>query len=109
MPAVCACLTTGVQLTCHTEQCINPKNGIVTGKVLVLTAANGDELHGTFDGQSKPGNVAGQYTVAAKLTFSGGTGRFENATGTAAMTGELTQTAGFSFSGRWEWTGSIRY
>jgi len=96
-------------MTYHTEQCVNPSNGAVAGKVLVLTAANGDELHGTFDGQSKPGNVAGQYTVEAKFTFTGGTGRFENATGMAEMTGVLIQTATLSASGRWEWTGTIRY
>jgi len=96
-------------MTYHTEQCVNPSNGGVTGKVLVLTAANGDELHGTFVGRSFPGDVVGQFKVLATFTFTGGTGRFENATGTAAMTGVLTRTAGPSFSGRWEWTGTVRY
>jgi hypothetical protein len=119
-PQNCASKLTGVSnatgtalhmgnMTYHTEQCVNPTSGEVVGKVLVLTAANGDELHGTFKGQSKPGDVAGQYAVAATFTFTGGTGRFENATGMAEMTGALTQTASFSLSGRWEWTGTIRY
>lgn len=95
-------------MTYHTEQCVD-SNGAVTGKVIVLTAANGDELHGTFRGRSSPGDVVGQYKVIATFTFTGGTGRFESAIGTAAMTGVLTRTAGTTFSGSWEWTGSIRY
>jgi hypothetical protein len=94
------------RITYHTEQCL--KAGVIDGKVLVLTAANGDELRGTFGGTSTPsGN---QFQVMANVTFTGGTGRFENATGTAAMTAVLTPTATPGlYSGRWKWTGRIRY
>jgi hypothetical protein len=97
-------------ITYRTEQCVNPTTGVIGGKLLVLTAANGDELHGTFAGQTEsPGNVGDQFHVAATFVFKGGTGRFENATGTAAMTAVLTHAASFPFPGRWEWTGTIRY
>jgi hypothetical protein len=97
-------------ITYHTEQCVNPATGAINGKLLVLTAANGDELHGTFLGQSTaPGNIGDQFHVTATFVFNGGTGRFENATGTAAMTAVLTHAASFPYPGRWEWTGTIRY
>jgi hypothetical protein len=101
-------------ITYHTRQCIarNPDlTTIITGMDLVVTAANGDELHGTFSGRSKPaGTPAGSQTlVEAKFLFTGGTGRFENATGRADMTAVLNTAAGSPFPGRWEWTGTIRY
>ena len=54
-------------------------NFTFTGKV-VFTAANGDQLYANFvGGFTSPTTAAGVYT------FSGGTGRFQNATGTAAF------------------------
>ena len=94
----------------RTEQCVNVATGVIDGKVIVLTAANGDELHGTFSGQSEaPGNVGDQFHVAATFVFEGGTGRFEHATGTAAMKAVLTHAASLPYPGRWEWTGTLRY
>ena len=56
---------------------LNPGTGMIAGTV-VFTAANGDELSGEVAGQfTSPTTVAGTYT------FTGGTGRFENATGEA--------------------------
>jgi|WetSurMetagenome_2_1015567.scaffolds.fasta_scaffold340178_1 hypothetical protein len=96
-------------VTYHTEQCVNPMNGQVTSGVLVLTAANGDELRGTFSGQSHS-SVPGESHVEADFVFSGGTGRFEQATGDARMTAVLDVHLGVPpFPGRWEWTGAIRY
>lgn len=47
-----------------------------------ITAANGDELHGTFTGQSTPIGTEGLYVlVTENVTITGGTGRFLNATG----------------------------
>lgn len=97
-------------VTIHTEQCINPLTGVIDGRVLVLTAANGDELHGTFAGQSEAsGEIGDQFQAYVTFTFKGGTGRFTNATGTAKMTAHLTHAATFPWPGRWEWTGTIRY
>lgn len=58
---------------------LNPATGTVTGTI-VFTAANGDQLFGVVAGQfTSPTTVAGTYT------FTGGTGRFQNATGGAAF------------------------
>ena len=65
--------------------------GVIDGKVLVLTAANGDELHGTFAGQSEPAGSRDQFHVKATFVLKGGTGRFENATGTGEMAAVLTR------------------
>ena len=56
---------------------LNPGTGTIAGTI-VFTAANGDELSGVVAGQfTSPTTVAGTYL------FTGGTGRFENATGEA--------------------------
>lgn len=100
-------------VTYLTEQCLVAHAGQPTeiiGKMLVLTAANGDEVHGTFSGQSAPDPVLKVPVVHATFVFNGGTGRFEDATGTAAMSAVLTPTGvPYTYTGRWEWTGTIRY
>jgi hypothetical protein len=56
---------------------LNPGTGTIAGTI-VFTAANGDQLSGVVAGQfTSPTTVAGTYT------FTGGTGRFGNATGEA--------------------------
>ena len=55
----------------------NPIAGTIAGTI-VFTAANGDQLSGTVAGQ-----FTSATTVAATYTFTGGTGRFANATGEA--------------------------
>jgi hypothetical protein len=58
---------------------LNPATGTIAGTV-VFTAANGDQLIGGVTGQfTSPTTVVGTYT------FTGGTGRFENAVGEAAF------------------------
>jgi hypothetical protein len=97
-------------VTYYTEQCVNTLTGEILGNKLVLTAANGDELYGTFVGQSAPaGNVGDVFSVSATFVFAGGTGRFQDATGTATMTAELTHAAAFPWPARWTWSGTIRY
>jgi len=57
----------------------NPLTGTLTG-LIIFTAANGDQLSGTVvGGFISPTAAAGTYT------FTGGTGRFANATGGAAF------------------------
>ena len=60
--------------------------GVVHG-CLTLTAANGDVLEATYiiGGGTAP-NVRGFAPAFGTLTFTGGTGRFKNATGSASFT-----------------------
>ena len=59
---------------------LNPATGAFKGK-LVFTAANGDKLCASIDGGFTPlGTALGTYA------FTGGTGRFQNATGGATFT-----------------------
>ena len=51
----------------------------------VYTAANGDELHATFDGQLNGATGA----ITATLTYAGGTGRFADAGGSASLSGRI--------------------
>jgi hypothetical protein len=55
----------------------NPLTGSLTGSV-VFTAANGDQLLGTLNG-----GFVSSTTATGTYTFTGGTGRFANATGGA--------------------------
>ena len=55
----------------------NPATGALTG-LIIFTAANGDQLSGTVEGGFiTSGTATGTYT------FTGGTGRFQNASGEA--------------------------
>ena len=96
----------------YSEHCL--ENGSdIAGGVLVLTAANGDEVHATYTGKAGgfPPETGGPIAVTGNIVFAGGTGRFKNASGTA----ELSATIVFegmldpSWAGRWEWKGTIRY
>jgi hypothetical protein len=58
-----------------------------------FTAANGDELYASVVGASTPAGP-GLIAFSATFTFTGGTGRFENASGTATGTGVANQTTG---------------
>jgi hypothetical protein len=61
----------------RTEYLVFGPSGAISGTV-VFTAANGDELTADFTGGfTSPTTLAGTYT------FTGGTGRFSDATGTA--------------------------
>ena len=53
---------------------------------LTLTAANGDVLDATYIGGGGAANVRGFAPGFGTLTFTGGTGRFKNASGSATFT-----------------------
>lgn len=98
----------------HSAHCVlvGPGGGQLVGGVLVLTAANGDELHGSYTGSFGAFPSIGEpIVVTATWAFSGGTGRFENASGTAAMRAEVIWEGPGdpSSPGRWEWKGTLRY
>jgi len=79
------------------SHCLNPSTGELTDGSFLKTTANGDQLSGTYFGQAtvvqSPAPI-GTFAVSGSLTFTGGTGRFANASGTVTMTGK--QTADFS-------------
>ena len=55
---------------------------------LTLTAPNGDTLDATYHGGGTAANAHLFAPSAGTLTFTGGTGRFENATGSAVFTAQ---------------------
>lgn len=64
---------------------------------LVLTAANGDTLKATYDGQLNAlANPQGLplYLLDGRLVYNGGTGRFAEATGSGYITGMLNLVTG---------------
>ena len=100
------------QMTFHSEHCVDVMTGVIDGRVLILTAANGDEIHGTYTGQAAALGPVGQpVRIMATFVFDHGTGRFTNATGTAQMTGEVINMGmtALYWPAHWEWTGTIRY
>jgi hypothetical protein len=54
---------------------------------VVYTAANGDQLYATVNGQLN--GVTG--AITASLTYVGGSGRFEDAAGSANLLGQILQ------------------
>jgi hypothetical protein len=62
-------------------------NGTVSGTT-VYTAANGDELHATHSGPLAP-PIGPFLDLDVTMTFTGGTGRFAHATGTAHGAGVI--------------------
>ena len=69
-----------------------------------FVAANGDLLYITFNGVSDGGHPVLHFT--SYVTFTGGTGRFEGATGTATVNGIFDATTG---SGPADWNGTITF
>ena len=74
---------------------LNPENNTLTGTI-IFTAADGSELYCGFVGA-----FTGATTVAGTYTFTGGTGRFDGATGGAFFNVELGEggTVSFGFAG----------
>jgi hypothetical protein len=67
-----------------------------------MTSASGDVVHHTTTGVLTPGATASQVEFTGNMTFTGGSGRFANASGTAAYSGGadvIANTGGFSLEG----------
>jgi hypothetical protein len=97
----------------RSDHCLALATGAIEGGRLVLIAADGDEIHATYEGVSAPlpPQIGDPIAVSATMTIVGGTGRFAQATGTAEIVGEVTF-EGFSdpsWHGRWEWKGTLTY
>ena len=67
----------------------NPRVGTDRDGTMLITAANGDELHGRYEGAAHGG---GHFSGAVE--FIGGTGRFAGATGHGTFTGAADRTTG---------------
>ena len=67
-----------------------------------FTAANGDTLTATVEGQATLTQTPGVLSIVEVYTITGGTGRFADATGTFTLESTVTQATGLSsgtFSG----------
>lgn len=98
-------------VTWESQHCLGENSEILDAE-LVLTAANGDKLSATYTGSCAGIAVIGEpVNCAGTLTVTGGTGRFEGATGTAEWNAAIVFQGfdDFSWPGRWEWKGTIRY
>lgn len=63
--------------------------------VISMTAANGDVLVGNMVGQAIPTAVPGVINLGEEITITGGTGRFESATGSIVVSGPADPSAGW--------------
>ncbi len=68
------------RLTTNQSHCATPTSLSFTDGLFTLTAANGDELRGTYSGNFVPLDPP-LFTIDGQFTFTGGTGRFTGATG----------------------------
>ncbi len=67
-------------LTTVQSHCVEPGSFAFTNGQFTLTAANGDQLFGTYQGEFMPLEPP-LFTIDGAFTFTGGTGRFDGATG----------------------------
>jgi hypothetical protein len=80
------------RFTSEEELDLNPETGSFTGTI-TFTAANGDQVACTLTGQFVSATDAvGEYVIA------GGTGRFSDATGSAAFNVSMTGATSFRVS-----------
>ncbi|CAN5887082.1 hypothetical protein BH24GEM1_BH24GEM1_20590 [soil metagenome] len=76
--------------TITNSHCLDLTTGAFTGGVFVKTAANGDQLFGTYSGIGSiivPPEPVGRFAIQGTLEFTGGTGRFAGTSGTESMQG----------------------
>ena len=74
------------RLTTDQSHCATPTSLAFTDGLFTLTAANGDQLRGTYSGEFVPLDPP-LFTIDGRFTFTGGTGRFAGATGGGHATG----------------------
>ena len=80
-------------LTTVQSHCVTPPSFDFTLGEFTLTAANGDQLFGTYEGQFLP-LAPPLVAIDGELTFTGGTGRFAGATGSGVASGEQNLATG---------------
>ena len=82
------------------RECLDPATGAVTQGTFTLTAADGDKVFGTYDGQAGPTGDPGVVAYEDPGVITGGTGRFAGAGGTMTASGRANMATG-------EYTGTV--
>lgn len=77
------------RLTLSSEQTVvfNPDGSSTITNTSTYTAPNGDQIFATFLGTGEPPDAAGNVCFEGTETYTGGTGRFTGATGSADIRG----------------------
>ena len=91
------------------DEVVNFATGAISSNDVTFTAANGDVLRATEVGGALPSGRGVHFSGG--LTFTGGTGRFEHASGTATFDGSadfVTNTGVFTIEGRITYDASDR-
>jgi hypothetical protein len=68
------------------ELCVNPEGAEITGQ-FTITAANGDLVFGTYETLGHLNFDTNEVTFSGQFTITGGTGRFEGASGGGSIEG----------------------
>jgi hypothetical protein len=84
----------------------NPGGVVVDGRSFTMTAANGDQMFGTYATVGFP-NEAGNLIIHGTFTIRGGTGRFVGATGGGNLFAIAFLSEGLPFIGMYD--GTIDY
>lgn len=78
------------RVTWTAEHCFQLSAGTFSDARVVITAANGDRVLATYDGQ-----MTGATTFVDAMRITGGTGRFAGATGSVVATGWFDPATGY--------------
>ena len=113
VPGILTVTTSGVghashlgRITLSTTETLDfvtsPGTLVIRDGRLVMVAANGDELHWTYEGTGSLPDADGDSSLAGTFVISGGTGRFSDATGGGTFQGSgnaVTGVASLSYRG----------
>ena len=86
----------------------NPDGTVSAVNDSVYTSANGDELHSHFVGTGTPLSPT-ELMLTGIETYDGGTGRFEDAEGSATLTGRVMFTSATGGTGAYTTQGMISF
>jgi hypothetical protein len=98
--------TTFTSTICAAPQ-VNGAIRILFGQ-LIATAANGNQVFAMMHGSLNPVGAGGEYTLVGNYRITGGTGRFEDASGEGTLGGSLLRSASTA-TGSLVFNGSISY
>ena len=78
-----------LSLTETLDFAMSPGVIVVRGGRMVMVAANGDELHWTYEGTGSLPDADGNTVITGSFVITGGTGRFTDATGGGTIQGSV--------------------